>query len=262
MYELSGILPIWSKRDIDMSSILDFATPDHLAFEGRAHSRLFVRGVARGCHRDLLEPLKETFYLSDSTLSYVPFFLAIIISIIGSCGTYSDSPSLLIQGLLTTIPASTLTPTVLPSQSFTTERTPRADHERPNCDASLTNELARLALGQICSGLSGGGETRPRFCGWAVRSRQGRVGPGCGRPVQCTGTLTTTKQRNTSWTFDLPFFYMGHGNFSSSLLCNLTTERPLVSVCLTTSPPRSGRSGRCTNYPLTLSWKVLDRLVP
>ena len=189
MYELSGILPIWSKRDIDVSSILDFATPDHLAFERRVHSRLFVRGVARGCHRDLLEPLKETLYLSDSTLSYVPSFLAIIISIIGSCGTYSDPPSLLIQGLLTTLPASTLAPTVLPPQSFTTERTPRAGHERPNGDASLTNELPRLIIGQICSGLSGGGETRPRSRGWAVRSRQGRVGSGRGRPVQRTGCV-------------------------------------------------------------------------
>jgi hypothetical protein len=72
LYELSGILPIWSKRDIDVSSILDFATLDHLTFERRVHSRLFVRGVARGCHRDLLEPLKEKLCLYENTLLYVP----------------------------------------------------------------------------------------------------------------------------------------------------------------------------------------------
>jgi len=71
-YELSGILPIWSKSEIDVSSILDFTTPGHLEFEHRAHSRLFARGVARGCPKGLLEPLKEKFYLSENNLLYVP----------------------------------------------------------------------------------------------------------------------------------------------------------------------------------------------
>ena len=55
-----------------MSSILDLTTLGHLPFERRAHSRLFARGVARGCHKNLLEPLKEKLYLSEDTLLYVP----------------------------------------------------------------------------------------------------------------------------------------------------------------------------------------------
>lgn len=71
-YELSGILPIWSKGDTDVSSILDVTTLGHPPFERRAHSRLFARGVARGCNQSLLESLQETLYLSENTLLYVP----------------------------------------------------------------------------------------------------------------------------------------------------------------------------------------------
>jgi hypothetical protein len=70
-YELSGALLIGSKDGIDVSSVLDLTAPDYLPFERRAHSRLFVHGVARGCPKDLLGPLKETLSLSENTLLYV-----------------------------------------------------------------------------------------------------------------------------------------------------------------------------------------------
>jgi len=71
------------------------------------------------------------------------------------------------------------------------------------------------------------------------------------------GTSITTKQRNTSSTFD-PFFFsnlfllgvfLGTETFFSSLY-NL--YRPIVCVflCLCLPRPRSGGSGRCTNLPI------------
>lgn len=143
---------------MDVSSILDITTLDHLPFELRAHSCLFARGVARGCDRDLLKPLKEKLYLSEDALLYVhscllPIFL-----------------ETLPQALLKTIPAPIITSTVFLSRISTPECKSYADRERSNSDSSLPNALARLDPRQIRAGLSGDTEAPLRSRRWAVRS--------------------------------------------------------------------------------------------